>query len=50
MPFALRKVGGGWVVVNTQTGKRKNKRPMPRGRAVAYLRALYANVPEARRG
>ena len=43
MPWKLEKVDGGWVVVNSDTGKRKSAKPRPRKRALAYLRALYAN-------
>ena len=49
MPWKVTGQGNSCYVVNQHTGKRKNKRPMSRARAKAYLRALYANVPEARR-
>jgi hypothetical protein len=52
MPFRLEKAKKGkrsvWFVVNPQTGERKNKRPLSMKRAVRYLRALYANVPDAK--
>ena len=44
MPYTVRKVKGGVAVFNKDTGKRKNKKPMSRAEAKAYLRALYANV------
>lgn len=45
MPF---KISGNYVV-NSETGQRKNKTPLPRARLQKYLKALYANVPEARK-
>lgn len=50
MPYELQKVKGGYVVVTKGTRRRHSKKAMPRGRALAQLRALYANVAEARRG
>src|SRR5512143_2061088 len=44
MPF---KIVGNYVV-NANTGERKNKKPLSKGRLRRYLAALYANVPEAR--
>lgn len=44
MPF---KIVGSYVI-NANTGQRKNKKPMSKERLRRYLRALYANVPEAR--
>lgn len=35
-------------MVNSETGKPKSRKPLPRARAVAQLRALYASVPDAR--
>lgn len=49
MPWKVTGQGNSCYVTNQNTGKRKNKKPMSRARAKAYLRALYANVPEARR-
>ncbi len=46
MPYTIRKVKGGVAVFNKDTGKRKNKKPMSRAKAKAYLKALYANVKE----
>lgn len=51
MPFKLQKAKGerGYYVINSDTGKHKNKKAMSRARAIAYLKALYANVPDARK-
>jgi hypothetical protein len=51
MPYKLQKPKGerGYYVVNSDTGARKNKKPMPRSKAMAYLKALYANVPDAKK-
>jgi len=48
MPYAIRKRGSKWVVINKETGKVKGKHST-RAKALRHLRALYANVPEARR-
>lgn len=50
MPFQLEKTSSGYFVVTKGTRRRHNKKPLTRARAVLLLRALYANVPEARRG
>ena len=50
MPYKLSKRKDGYVVVNSDTGEDKNKKPMPRSRAVAYLRALYAAESGAKMG
>lgn len=42
MPYKLQKVGDGYIVVNSDTGKRHSNKPLPRSRAVAQMRALYA--------
>lgn len=47
MPYKLKKEGSSWFVINPETGEKKNKKPMSREEAVRYLRALYANVPDA---
>jgi len=49
MPYTIRKVRNGFAVFNKDTGKRKNKKPKSRAEARAYLKALYANVPDARK-
>lgn len=37
-----------WYVVNSETGERKNKTPhTSREKALAHMRALYANEPAA---
>lgn len=46
MPYSIRKVKGGVAVFNKDTGQRKNKKPMSRAKAKAYLKALYANVKD----
>ena len=48
MPYNIRKVKGGVAVFNKDTGKRKNKKPMSRGEAKAYLKALYVDVKDAK--
>lgn len=48
MPYAVRKRGNKWVVVNKETGKVKGTHDS-RESAMRQLRALYANVPDARR-
>jgi len=47
MPWKITGKDDKCYVTNQNTGKRKNKKPMSRARAKAYLRALYANVPES---
>ena len=37
----------GAYVVNKETGKRMNKRPMSRQKLRKYLRALYAHEPKS---
>jgi len=49
MPFTIRKVKGGSAVFNKDTGKRKNKKPMSRAKAKAYLKALYANSKDIKK-
>jgi hypothetical protein len=46
MPYRLSQSSGGYFVVN-DAGVRKNKQPMSRSRALRFLKALYANVPDA---
>ena len=41
MPYDLRKSGNQYYVVDGD-GKHKNEKPMPKWRAVKYMRALYA--------
>lgn len=47
MPYKLKQAGGGWIVVNSDTGRPHSKKPLSRTRAKAQMRALYANVPDA---
>jgi len=47
MPWAIRKRGNKWVVINSETGDVKGTHPN-RQQAVQQMRALYANVPESR--
>lgn len=42
MPYKLQETEGGYNVINTETGEKKNKKPMPKERATKYMRALYA--------
>jgi len=48
MPWAVRKRGSKYVVVNKETGKVKGTHSS-RAKAERQVRALYANVPESRR-
>lgn len=49
MPWKITGSGNSCYVTNENTGKHKNKKGMSRARAKAYLKALYSNVPEARK-
>jgi len=48
MPYAIRKRGSKYLVVNKETGDVKGTHSTKR-EAAAQLRALYANVPEAKK-
>ena len=50
MPYKIQRPKGerGYYVINRNTGKRKNKKPMSKEKALAYLKALYANVGDAK--
>lgn len=48
MPYAIRKRGSKYIVVNEDTGDVKGTHAA-REKAVRQLRALYANVPDAKR-
>lgn len=52
MPFGLRKQPKKdlYWVINKETGKKFSKEAMPKERAEAQMRALYANVPDAKGG
>jgi 2'-5' RNA ligase len=47
MPFKLEKSGNGYFVVDDK-GKKYSDEPLSKKRATAQMRALYANVPEAK--
>jgi hypothetical protein len=42
MPYRLEQEKGGYVVVSTNTGVRHSKKPIPKSRAEAQMRLLYA--------
>lgn len=46
MPYKLVKSGKGWKVRNKHSGKTYSKKALPRARALAQMRALYANTDE----
>ena len=48
MPYKLQKVKGGYKVVSKNTGRTHSRKPMTKAKATAQLRALYANVRDAR--
>ena len=52
MPFGLRKKPKKdlYWVINKDTGKKFSKEAMPKEKAEAQMRALYANVPDAKEG
>ena len=52
MPYKLRKAPNRdlYWVVSKDTGKHFSKEPLPKERAMAQMKALYVNVPEARGG
>ena len=43
MPWTLEKSGAGYYVVTKGTGRKHSKKPLPKERALAQMRALYAN-------
>jgi len=47
MPYKIRKVGKKWKVIS-EKGKVKGTHPTKKA-ATEQLKALYANVPDARR-
>lgn len=49
MPYRLKKVDGGWVVESEDTGKVHSNHPLSKESASAQMRALYANVPDAKK-
>ncbi len=48
MPYKIRKSGDKYLVVNAETGSVKGKHDT-RTKALAQLRALYANVKDAKK-
>lgn len=46
MPYELKKVKDGYLVVTKGTKKGHSKKAMPLARAKAQMRALYANTKE----
>jgi hypothetical protein len=42
MPYELKKKTTGYVVRNTETGKEHSNKPIPKTRAEAQMRLLYA--------
>ena len=42
MPYNLKKSGKGYKVQTTASGATHSKKPMPKSRAMAQMRALYA--------
>ena len=42
MPYKLLKEGRGYTVVNTSNGQRHSNKPIPKARAAAQMRLLYA--------
>lgn len=52
MPWKLRKAPKKdlYWVINKETGKKYSKEPLPKERAEAQMRALYANAPDAKEG
>ena len=47
MPYELEKVKRGYYVATEGTGKRHSKKPLPKMRAAAQMRALYANLMDS---
>jgi hypothetical protein len=43
MPYTIKKVGGGYKVAKKGTSKTYSQKPMPKAKAVAQMRAMYAN-------
>jgi hypothetical protein len=43
MPYALEKSGRGYYVITKETLRKHSNRPLPKKRAMAQMRALYAS-------
>lgn len=48
MPYEIRKAGKGYVVMTKGTRRTHSKKALSKQKALAQMRALYANSPEAR--
>lgn len=49
MPWHIEHHGTGYFVIKNADGTKKNSKPMSKEKADKYLKALYANVPEAKK-
>lgn len=51
MPYKLEKVEGGYYVKKDQPGRpvRFSKKPLPKKKAEAQMKALYANEPKLKK-
>jgi len=43
MPYEMKEVPQGYYVETKATGRRHSKKPLPKARAEAQMRALYAS-------
>lgn len=50
MPYSLKKSGSGYKVMSKDTGKTHSNKPIPKSRAKAQMRALYANMKKENGG
>ncbi len=48
MPYEVKKVKGGYQTVSKDTGKTHSNKPLSKSKAKAQMRALYANVKDAK--
>jgi hypothetical protein len=48
--YKLKAEDNGYFVITKETGRKHSKKPLPKARAEAQMRALYANVKDAKRG
>lgn len=46
MPYKIVKGTKGYYVINKETNKRKNKKPLTKIQALKYMKALYVNSKE----
>jgi hypothetical protein len=49
MPYALKKVAGGYVVVTQGTGKKHSKKPLSARAAKAQMAAMYAAMDKGKK-